>query len=85
MFESHDHSRMPSFPPPASGGAYLIDAGWGEALQDVHQGGLKAFLARRIAIEHGGTLARFATSDVTTYVMVLPRRAPEDLDHEPTA
>jgi signal transduction histidine kinase len=65
------HGRIPS----------RIDAEWGEVLEE-REGGLKAFLARRIALGHGGTLARFATGGATTYIMVLPRNAPEDLDHD---
>jgi signal transduction histidine kinase len=55
-----------------------IEPEWGDDLDDHRQGGLKAFLARRIALAHGGVLARFTGDDATSFVMVLPRHAPED-------
>ena len=55
-----------------------IEPEWGEVLEDHPEGGLKAFLARRIALAHGGVLARFTADEATSFVMVLPRHAPED-------
>jgi hypothetical protein len=54
---------------PGGRGPLRMDFDWGEARED----GPKAALARRIALAHGGMLARFRTSRATTYVMVLPR------------
>ncbi len=53
-----------------------IEPEWGEDLDG--EGGLAAFLARRIALAHGGVLARFTANEATSFVMVLPRHAPED-------
>lgn len=39
--------------------------------------GVKAALARRVVLGHGGTLARFATSRAVAYVALLPRRSPD--------
>lgn len=55
-----------------------IEPEWGEDLDDRREGGLKAFLARRIALAHGGVLARFTADEAMSFVMVLPRHAPED-------
>jgi hypothetical protein len=41
---------------------------------------VKAAVARRVILQHGGTLARFGTSRTVAYVALLPRRPPEDLD-----
>lgn len=58
-----------------------IDPEWGDDVE----GGLKAFLARRIVLGHGGVLARFTASGSLTFAMVLPRFAPEDPQPEPQA
>lgn len=55
-----------------------IEPEWGEELEDHRDGGLDAFLARRIALAHSGVLARFTADQATSFVMVLPRHAPED-------
>lgn len=55
-----------------------IEPEWGGDLDDRREGGLKAFLAHRIALAHGGVLARFTADDAASFVMVLPRHAPED-------
>lgn len=41
--------------------------------------GVKAAVARRVILGHGGTLARFATARAVAYVALLPRRAPDDV------
>jgi hypothetical protein len=58
-----------------------VEPEWGDALALEREGALKAFLARRIALGHGGMLARFTANEATSFVMVLPRRTAEGPDH----
>lgn len=53
-------------------GPLQMEFDWGGAPED----GPDARVAHRIALAHGGMLARFTTSRATTWVLVLPRRAP---------
>jgi hypothetical protein len=57
---------------PGARGPLRMELDWGGARAD----GPRAALARRIALAHGGMLARFRTRRATTHVMVLPRRRP---------
>jgi K+-sensing histidine kinase KdpD len=54
-----------------------LDLEWGERVGGGPEDGVKAAVARRVVLAHGGTLARFAASGAIAYVAVLPR-APED-------
>ena len=56
----------------------LIEPDWGEHVDDRLEGGVRAFLARRIVLAHGGVLARLVAQDAVSFIVVLPRRAPED-------
>jgi sigma-B regulation protein RsbU (phosphoserine phosphatase) len=56
----------------------LIEPDWGEHVHDGVEGGVRAFLARRIVLAHGGALARHIAKDAVSFVVVLPRRTPED-------
>jgi hypothetical protein len=57
-----------------------MDVDWGARIGAGPEDGVKTAVARRIVVQHGGTLARFGTSRAVAYVAVLPREAPEDLD-----
>jgi signal transduction histidine kinase len=57
-----------------------IDLEWGTAVGARPEHGVKAAVARRIVLGHGGTLARLATARAVAYVAVLPRRTPGELD-----
>jgi signal transduction histidine kinase len=57
-----------------------IDLEFGAAIGAGPEESVKAAVARRVILQHGGTLARFATGRSVAYVVLLPRRAPEDLD-----
>lgn len=54
---------------------------FGDAIADVEESGLEALLARRIALAHGGALARFTRGGGVSFVLELPRCAPEDPEH----
>jgi hypothetical protein len=57
-----------------------IDLEFGAAIGAGPEESVKAAVARRVILQHGGTLARFGTALSVAYVVLLPRRAPEDLD-----
>ena len=57
-----------------------MDLEWGAAVGAGPEEGVKASVARKIVLAHGGTLARFAASRTVAYVAVLPRRGPGDLE-----
>ncbi|BDG04798.1 sensor histidine kinase [Anaeromyxobacter oryzae] len=54
---------------------------FGDAIADVDESGLEALLARRIALAHGGALARFTGGGGISFVLELPRCAPEHPEH----
>jgi signal transduction histidine kinase len=56
----------------------LIEPDWGEQVEDRLEGGVRAFLARRIVLAHGGALARLISKDAVSFIVFLPRRTPED-------
>jgi hypothetical protein len=58
-------------------GPLRMEFDWGGAPED----GPDARVAHRVALAHGGMLARFTTSRATTWVLVLPRRAPGSPHH----
>jgi signal transduction histidine kinase len=58
-----------------------IDPEWGDEYEG-DGGGLKAFLAHRIAVAHGGVLARFSANGSASFAMILPRMTPEDTQPE---
>jgi hypothetical protein len=57
-----------------------IDLEFGAEIGAGPEESVKAAVARRVILQHGGTLARFGTARSVAYVVLLPRRAPEDLD-----
>lgn len=57
-----------------------MDLEWGATVGAGPEDGIKAAVARKIVLGHGGTLARLAARSGVAYVAVLPRRAPHDLD-----
>jgi hypothetical protein len=57
-----------------------IDLEFGAEIGAGPEESVKAAVARRVIDQHGGTLARFGTSERVAYVALLPRRPPEELD-----
>lgn len=57
-----------------------MDVEWGATVGAGPEDGVKAAVARRIVVGHGGTLARFASSRSVAYVAALPRRGSRELD-----
>jgi hypothetical protein len=57
-----------------------VDLEFGAAIGAGPEESVKAAVARRVILQHGGTLARFGTSRSVAYVAVVPRSAPADLD-----
>lgn len=57
-----------------------IDLDFGSELGVGPERAVKAAVARRVILRHGGTLARFATSRAVAYVALLPRRSPDHID-----
>jgi hypothetical protein len=57
-----------------------IDLEFGAEVGAEPEESVKAAVARRVILQHGGTLARFGTSQTVAYVALLPRRPPEEVD-----
>lgn len=55
-----------------------MDLEWGAVAGAGPEGGVKAAVARRIVLGHGGVLARFAAPRTVAYVAVLPRGAGDE-------
>lgn len=57
-----------------------IDLDFGARIGAGPEESVKVAVARRVVLQHGGTLARFGASRAVAYVVVLPRRSAEELE-----